>query len=224
MYKRIQIIKSNLILLIMGIFSIFGCNNKTDFSEKEEVILTQLNFDKSLILEFKKETKKSILQLPAIDSETGEELDNETFEGIYCESTEKKAENLVKKLKPKFKEKGYLIFYTEGFDGKKNIGIIKGVDELDILRYRRTDGINYDLESVDVLKKISEWDAKFGVKIIGCNQDYVHIEFEKLPTNMKDFAEEIYEFCPDSVDQGVEDVETLEEYLTLDKEIWLWWD
>lgn len=208
----------------MGIFSILGCNTKNDFSEKEEEIITKINFDKSLMLEFKNETKKSILQLPAIDSETSEELDNETFEGIYCESTEKKAEKLVKKLKPKFKEKGYLIFYTEGFEGKKNICLIKGYDELDILKYRKTNGINYDLEYIDVLKKISEWNSKFGIKIIGCNQDYVHLEFDKLPANMKDFADEVYEFCPDSVDQGVGDIESLEEYITLEKEIWLWWD
>ncbi|MCK8143336.1 DUF4253 domain-containing protein [Flavobacterium sp. I-SCBP12n] len=216
--------KAKLILLTMGIFSFFGCSNKTELTKTEESIITKLNFDKSLVLELKAETTKNIFQLPAIDSDTGEELDKETFEGIYSESNEKDAEKLVRKLKQKFKEKGYLIFYLEGLNGKKNIGIIKGIDELDILRYRKTDGINYDLESEDVLKKISEWNTKFGVKIIGCNQDYIQIEFDKLPQNMEEFAKEVYAFCPDSVDQGVGDIKSLEEYIKQDKGIWLWWD
>ena len=66
--------------------------------------------------------------------------------------------------------------------------------------------------------------VKFGLIIIGCSLDYVHIEFDKLPQNMTEFAKEVYEFCPDSVDQGVGDLKSLEEYIKEEKGIWLWWD
>ena len=210
--------------LYMGILSFFGCSSQTELTKTEQELISKLDFDKELVLELKKETKSKISQLPAIDPETSEELDKEYFEGIFSETTENVAINFVKKAKSKFKEKGYLVFYIEGQNGKKNIGLMKGNDDLDILRYRKTDGINYDLESKDVLKKISEWKSKFGLIIIGCSLDYVHIEFDKLPQNMTEFAKEVYEFCPDSVDQGVGDLKSLEEYIKEEKGIWLWWD
>ena len=216
--------KTNLIIFIMGILSFLGCSNKNNLSKSETEILTKLNFEKDLILELKNETHKIILQLPAIDHETGDMLESEKFDGIYSESDEENAEVIVRKLKSEFREKGYLIFYFEGNKGKKNVGVLKGNDELDILRYIRTDGINYDLESKDVLKKISEWKTKYGLIIIGCSQDYVHIEFEKLPSNMDEFAKEVYAFCPDSVEQGVGDLKSLKEYIEKEKGIWLWWD
>ena len=210
--------------LYMGILSFFGCSSQTELTKTEQELILKLDLDKELVLELKKETKSKISQLPAIDPETSEELDKEYFDGFFSETTENVAINFVKKAKSKFKEKGYLVFYIEGQNGKKNIGLMKGNDELDILRYRKTDGINYDWESKDVLKKISEWKSKFGLIIIGCSLDYVHIEFDKLPQNMTEFAKEVYEFCPDSVDQGVGDLKSLEEYIKEEKGIWLWWD
>jgi hypothetical protein len=47
---------------------------------------------------------------------------------------------------------------------------------LDIIRYRRTDGINYGLENADVVEKIAEWKSKYGLVVIGCGRDWVHIE------------------------------------------------
>lgn len=208
----------------MGVLSFLGCSSQTELTKTEQELISKLNFDKEIVLQLKKETKGKIIQLPAIDPETGEELEKEYFDGIFFETTKNVAVNFVKKSKSKLKEKEALVFYIEGQSGKKNIGIIKGKDELDILKYRKTDGINYDLESKDVLKKISEWKSKFGLMILGCGQDYVHIEFDKLPQDLTEFAKEVYDFCPDSVDQGVGDLKSLEEYIKKEKGIWLWWD
>ena len=41
---------------------------------------------------------------------------------------------------------------------------------------------------------------------------------------MKAFANEVYEFCPDIVDQGVGDVEKLAAGIAATKEVYLWWD
>lgn len=210
--------------LNIGLLSFFCCSSQTELSKTEQELILKLDFDKEIVLELKKETKSKISQLPAIDSETSEELDKEYFDGIFSETSENNAINFVKKEKSKLKEKGYLVFYIEGQNGNKNIGIIKSNDELDILRYRKTDGINYDLENKDVIKKISEWKSKYGLIIIGCSLDYVHIEFDKLPQNMTEFAKEVYEFCPDYVDQGVGDLKSLEEYIKEEKGILLWWD
>ncbi|WP_366094680.1 DUF4253 domain-containing protein [Flavobacterium sp.] len=101
---------------------------------------------------------------------------------------------------------------------------MKGSDDLDIIRYRRTDGINYDLENEDVVNKISEWKSKYGLTVIGCSRDWLQIEFDKLPTNIDAFAKEVYEFCPDSVDQGVGTIDRLKDAIKEMNGLWLWWD
>lgn len=208
----------------MGLLSLFGLGEKSNLSKTETTLLNNLNFNTTLFAELKNLTKTEIKQLPAIEQETGDVLNNEFFNGVYLETTEEEANNLVKKLKPKFKSNGYLVFVYEGEDHKKNIAAIKGTDELDILRYRRTDGINHDLENEDIVNKISEWKSKYGLIVLGCNRDWLEVEFDKLPTDMDAFANEVYNFCPDAVEQGVGTIDNLKQMIITTKGVWLWWD
>ncbi|WP_018343853.1 DUF4253 domain-containing protein [Cytophaga aurantiaca] len=211
-------------ILTIGLLSLFGCEQKSNLTPVENELLKKINFSADQMVEVKNLTKNTFKQLPAIDQETGEVLNDKFYDGIYSETTEEAAEVYTKQLKAKFKGTGYLVFTFEGEDNKKNIAVIKGVDELDILRYRRTDGINYDLENKDIIKKVAEWQSKYGVVVIGCNRDWLHVEFDTLPTNMDEFAKEVYEFCPDSVDQGVGSIEALKEAIIQMHGVWLWWD
>lgn len=208
----------------MGLFSLFGYAQKNNLTQTETELLNKLTFKTELLTELKSLTKNELKQLPAIDQETGEVLSDKFHNGIFSETTEEKAIDFVKKLKTKYRESSYLIFVFEGEDDKKNVAVIKGTDDLDILRYRRTDGINYDLENEDVVKKISEWKSKYGLIVIGCSRDWLQIEFEKLPSNIDVFAKEVYEFCPDSVDQGVETIDNLKKAIKEMNGLWLWWD
>lgn len=206
----------------MGILSFFGCGAK-DLSPKETELVNKLDFNIELMKELKKETKNGLIQLPAIDQETADVLD-EFYNGIYASVSEEKANSIVKKLKEKFRAKGYLIFAFTKEEDSKCIGVIKGTNDLDILRYRRTDGINHDYENDDIVAKISEWNERFGLTVIGCGRDWLELEFKKLPTDLDAFSEEVYEFCPDSVDQGVGEVENLKALIKEMNGIWLWWD
>ena len=208
----------------MGLISFFGCGQKNSLVQAETELLNKLTFKTELLTELKNMTKTELKQLPAIDQETGDVLSDKLYNGVFTETTEEKGIEFVKKLKPKFKESGYLIFVFEGEDDKKNIAVIKGQDELDILRYRRTDGINHDLENENVVKKISEWKSKYGLIVIGCSRDWLQVEFDKLPTDIDAFANEVYEFCPDSVDQGVGTIDKLKEAIKEMNGLWLWWD
>ncbi len=216
--------KQKLTIITMGLFSLFGCGQKNSLAKTETELLNKLTFKTELLTELKSLTKNELKQLPEIDQETGEVLSDKFYNGIFSETTEEKAVEFVKKLKTKYRENGYLIFVFEGEDDKKNVAVIKGTDDLDILRYRRTDGINYDLENEDVVKKISEWKSKYGLIVIGCSRDWLQIEFDKLPTNIDAFAKEVYEFCPDSVDQGVGTIDKLKEAIKEMNGLWLWWD
>lgn len=213
-----------ILLIIMGLFSLFGCGRKDSLTQTETELLKKIDFKSDLMAEIKELTNSDLKQLPAIDQETGDVLSNKFYNGIFSETTQEKANEFVVKMKPKFRENGYLIFVFEAEESRKNVAVLKGQDELDILRYRRTDGINYDLENDDIIKKISEWQSKYGLVLIGCSRDWLHVVFDKLPANLDAFADEVYEFCPDSVDQGVGSVDELKKAIYEMKGVWLWWD
>lgn len=206
----------------MEILPFFGCGAK-GLSPKETELVDKLDFNIELMKELKKETKNELIQLPTIDQETADVLD-EFYNGIHSSVSEEKTNSIVKKLKEKFRAKGYLIFAFTGEDDSKNLGVIKGTNDLDILRYRRTDGINHDYENDDIVAKISEWNERFGLNVVGCGRDWLELEFKKLPTDLDAFSEEVYEFCPDSVDQGVRKLENLKPLIKEMNGIWLWWD
>jgi hypothetical protein len=210
------------IIMLTGILSFFGCGPK-NLTPKETELVNKLDFNIELMSDLRTKTNSELIQLPEIDKETGDVLDG-VYSGIQSNVSERKANYIVKSLKEKFRELGYLIFVVTGENDSKNIGVIKGTDELDVLRYRRTDGINHDYENEDIVLKIAEWNDKYGLIIIGCGRDWLELEFNEMPINLNEFAEEVYEFCPDIVDQGVGGIESLILMIQEMNGVWLWWD
>ncbi|MCP2028620.1 hypothetical protein L1276_003790 [Flavobacterium sp. HSC-32F16] len=218
--------KQKLLIAALGLFLLSSCGKKNDQSENQTKTEAAKNIisEADLLQELKELTQNDLKKLPEIDQQTGEVSTDKFYDGSYSETTEDKAVEIVKKLKSKFRDNGYLIFVFEGDGDKKGVAVIKGTDDLDIIRYRRTDGINYCLENTDLVAKISEWKSKYGIVVIGCGRDWVHIEFDKLPSDLDSFAKEVYKFCPDSVDQGVGSVENLKPAIKEMNGLWLWWD
>jgi hypothetical protein len=73
---------------------------------------------------------------------------------------------------------------------------------LDPIKQYQTNGINYDVTTEDIIKKLQDWDKLFGIQISDISYDQVTVFFQKLPDNLAEMAMEIYEFCPDVIDQG----------------------
>lgn len=216
--------KRILTTIFIGLFTVSCFGQKSTLTTSESELLRKIEFNADIMSELKDLTRSELHQLPAIDEETGDVVHEKYYKGIYSETTEAYAVEFVKKLKAKFRAHGYLIFVFEGEVNEKGVAVIKGQDELDILRYRRTDGINYDLNNEDVVKKVSEWKSAFGLQVIGCSRDWLYLEFDELPKDIAAFAKEVYEFCPDTVDQGVGTMEKLKEVIVEMKGVWLWWD
>jgi hypothetical protein len=147
-------------------------------------------------------------------------------EGISFQVPSTKALETTRTLQKELGPKGCLVFWLEMNFGiaPDKIGIMKGSDQFDIVKLRRTDGINLDIEHEKVVARLKEWDASYGLKIIGANQDWVQAEFLRQPTDMLAFAREVYEFCPDVVDQGVESVDALAREMKTTNTVYLWWD
>lgn len=209
-----------IILLGVCLILLCSCIKKNKLSSDEENLLNEIGFDKNLIIEVKSLLKSDFKQLPAIEQETGAILKEQYFNGIYFD---KYNDNYVK-LKEKLEKNNYRVFLFEINYPEKHVAIIKGNDKFDVLRYRRTDGINYGLETEDIINKVSEWDKKYVVNVVGCGRDWVWIELSKLPRDLDRFSKEVYEFCPDIVDQGVGDIKKLKESIKENNELFLWWD
>ncbi len=72
---------------------------------------------------------------------------------------------------------------------------------LQIYEYR-TNGINCDVTTADIEKQLTGWDKLYGVSISEVREDRLTIHFENMPNDVSSLAKELYEFCPDIIDQG----------------------
>lgn len=100
----------------------------------------------------------------------------------------------------------------------------RGTSQFDILRIAASDAVNYGKETEALVKQIQAWDTACGVDIFQAETDTIQFRLKKLPADLDQFAEEVYEFCPDIVDQGVGSVDKLAEEIRDTGKLLLWWD
>lgn len=102
--------------------------------------------------------------------------------------------------------------------------VAPGKNQLDILEIAGTDAINYGMLTDDLVARLKDWDTKYGIDIWQAETDTIQLKLSKLPKDVKAFANEVYKFCPDIVNQGIGTVSALEEEIRKSKEVYLWWD
>jgi hypothetical protein len=209
-----------LVLLLLSSVSA-GTIKALALSDQEKALARTIGFPNEVLLTAKR-TGGTIERLTGIDAEGNEA----PISGISLTTTAEKAMPTIKRLRPQLNPMGYEVYYLERNYGHKpdRLAIIKTRDKYDILRVRWTNGVNYDIDNKGVIKKIKEWDARYGLDFIGADFDWFEAEFKTLPKNMKAFAKEVYEFCPDVVDQGSGSVEALAKEMEKTRTLFLWWD
>jgi hypothetical protein len=210
-------------VIVMGLLSfLWGCQQPKLLTETEAKVCQSITFDEELAGLIKQQTGGVIAQLPEI-SEYGEIL-GAKGNGICATTEEDAGYGFVLAQKETFRKKGYLLFLTENNENQKLIAAIKGTDELDIVKWRQTNGINYDHENSDVVAKLAEWKQADDFVVLGASMDWVHIQFISTPKDVEAFAKEVYEFCPDAIDQGAGDMPTLISSIKAMNGVFLWWD
>jgi hypothetical protein len=73
--------------------------------------------------------------------------------------------------------------------------------DIDELKSKQTDGANYGVSTEDIIARLKEWDAKYGIETSDIAHDSVTVRFKTVPDDTRPLADEIYAFCPDTVDQ-----------------------
>ena len=145
---------------------------------------------------------------------------------IKINAKEKISTEIVKEFREKLKSKDLIIYKSEENYGQKDdfITIIKSKNKFEPLYFEGTNAVNYDMNTPQLIEKLKIWDKLYGIEFNGVGFDFLSGDFNTLPKDLKKFSKEMYEFCPDIVDQGVGDLGKLEETLKESKSFFLWWD
>jgi len=193
----------------------------SELTEQEKTLLSSVGFDKEIFQLLKDNFNSPIAEF------TIDYYDNSFENGVYVTTTDRDfAYDTVLSLSEEFMEKGYGIFiYDLRFNSDLyKVGIIKSNDKYDPLRFMGTNGINYDHTTDDVVDQLKEWDALYEIDIVCAGPDFVEVKLNKMPSRINQFAEEVYQFCPDSVEQGTGTIEALADETKNTSFVFMWWD
>ncbi len=205
-----------------GNAAVSGTTAPVVLSAYAEELAKILKFDRNVLVLVKRETQEQIHRLVGFD-ENGYQI---IAPGIAVPVPEDKTDSVLDSLRKKLLPLKYMAFVVEINSGLKidKIGVLKGTDQYEILRIMQTGGEEYDITNQDVIDRLKEWEKIASFDIIGADSDWVEIEFKSLPKDLNDFVEEVYEFCPDAVDQGPGSIEGLIKEIKRTKRLFLWWD
>lgn len=190
----------------------------------EEEIAHRIGFDDEVLLLLKEETQDCCIHRMIGYDADGYQI---MADGITATVPQDKVERVLAALKPKLLKKGYMAFIVEMNEGIKTdkIGVLKGTDPYALLRVMQTNGNGDDVSNEDVISTLQEWEKCCPFEILGAENDWVEIEFKKLPPNLKTFVENLEDFCPAVVDDGGASAEDeLAKELQRSKRLYLWWE
>jgi hypothetical protein len=212
----------SLVLLLPTLLALAGCGSKqAELTDADRILAAETGIDLHILQEIK-DMGSVPVRMEGIDADYESVLAN----GITFEVHQDKARRVIAELRNKTEASGVLIFLQEVHFGYEpdRIGILRSTDKYDILRVRRTNGINYDLSDEDVINKIHEWDALYQLDFVGADFDWFEATFGTPPEDFTAFAREVYAVCPDIVDQGAGSVEELAKEIERTNSVYLWWD
>ena len=133
---------------------------------------------------------------------------------------------IVERVRPQVELKGYKLFLCDGNSREDNCGlaIVKCDDEFTPLVYMRTNGVNFDVNTHQLILHLSELSKELDLKLIGADFDWCEFEIRQEPKDWVGLARTIGEFCPDIIYQGAQSIEQLAEVMRERKVLYYWFD
>ena len=229
---------------------------KIKLSEKEKTLCESLGINSNLTKIVKSHNVSEIRALPSVNEYGEMDFENST-DGICAFYVMKNMEStseihrIIYRNKQKYLKKGYNLFYFQGDKyGEYYMALVKEKTDIDILKWRKTDGINHDITNSDLIEKIEEWQQRYDFVLWGCGRDWLQIFFiheapvynfqlgasnekyykkykiweKRTPKFNKEFAGEVAEFCPDLLTQVYGSRRKLMEGMRQINGVYLWWD
>lgn len=142
----------------------------------------------------------------------------------------KVARSLVAKLRKELPASAVAFMGTTNWLGAEKhpdqveVVVAEGRTQFDILRIAKTDAVNFDLDTEQLISRLQKWDREFGIDLWHAETDTIELDLKGQPPDIDAFAEDVYAFCPDSVDQGMGSLDALAESIEVTRSVYLWWD
>jgi len=133
----------------------------------------------------------------------------------------------VETVQNQFLAKGCYVFASSRnlFDRlPERLTIFPTTDKYEAIAAMGTNGCNYDIGTGYVLQWLQELEAKQPFVITYIRYDSLGLRFLSPLEDVEYWADEMYEFCPDIIDQGVMERENLIKLLNTSDCITFWWD
>jgi hypothetical protein len=211
-----------LVVLVPAALCLMAWAQPVVLSQYAETVAQAIKFDRQVLIIMKEESGESIHRMTGYDERDFQII----VDGAYVPVPEDRTDTVLDALRRRLAPLRYMAFVIEMNENIKTdkIGVLKGTDQYEILRLMHTDGDDYDISNEDVIERLKDWEKSSPFDIIGADNDWVEIEFKTLPKDLKAFVEEVYDFCPDAVDQGPGSVGGLITEIQQTKRLFLWWD
>ncbi len=208
-----------------------SCQSGTSLSQTEKDLIAELGFDAPAMASMRTDKRSEFKRLenPVFVRDAGAKgglTEKVLKKGLEFEVKAGRGRSVASKYRAKLRKQGYFVFVSEDSfgTGDDRVGVIKSEDQFDILLAMGTDGANYGIDNAKVVAKLKEWNAKWPLEIVGAGLDWMEARFVRQPPDMAAFAEEVYQFCPDVVDQGTDTVKALAAEMKRTNALYLWWD
>ncbi len=210
------------LLILAAALPLEGIASSVTLSTYAETVARIIKFDRQVLIMMKEESGGSIHRLIGYDDNAFQII----VDGIFVPVPEDRTERVLASLRKKLNPLHYMAFVVEMNTSIKTdkIGVLKSTDQYDIVRVMHTEGREQGISNEDVIERLKDWEKGSPFEIIGADHDWVEIEFKTLPKDLKAFVEEVYDFCPDSVDQGPGTTAALAKEILRTKRLFLWWD
>ena len=145
--------------------------------------------------------------------------------GIQFSVSQDNRERFVTKLQNLLND-DFIVYFSEQHFGHQpdEITVLESSDKYDALRFEGCNGVNYGVHPEDIICYLEELEKTNPFILTGVGFDFVQGNFLSPPSNVEGLAQSMYEFCPDIVDQGTEDIEGLIEELKNSNSFYFWWD
>ena len=102
--------------------------------------------------------------------------------------------------------------------------LVPSADKYAVLAAVGVNGNEAELSTEAILYWLRELEKEEPFELRGCRFDTVDIEFAAPVRDPQGWAQRMYAFCPDLVDQGFEKMERLVEHLKTQRRVRFWWD
>lgn len=185
---------------------------------------TEIAFAPEIISAFRQLSGETVRKYSTFDF--GRSKDLQCLSVVVSES---RSEGLLHKVRERLPDDWIAFIGTDRWLGDEQhegveVVVGPGKDQFDALRLARSDAANYDMGTEALVKQLKSYDRLCGIDIVRATTDTVEIVLERLPGNLQGFAEDVAEFCPDIVEQGVGTKERLAASIRNSKRIVFWWD